>query len=304
MRILMFTCVLGGLMAAASARAAMIHQYTFNDGTANDSIGGANGTLVNGASVQNGKLVFDPAINNGFNTDPQSGQYVDLPANIAHTRAMSLEVWFTWGGGNSWQRIVDFGNSTAGRLPPTDFSATGYTGGGFIILTPSNGNGGLLGQISINSWGGSADTDYTATTDHLVIRTQHHLVFTHDPDAAMQAIYLDGALRGFTNARVDPSTTQYFNWFIGRSNFYSDPFFNGSIDEFRIYNNGLSASQVAADYQAGPVPVPEPTAVLALPALGVLLVRRTWSNRPRNVVIAASAARNNPERVHINSAPG
>ena len=34
------------------------------------------------------------------------------------------------------------------------------------------------------------------------------------------------------------------NW-IGRSQ-YSDPYFNGLIDEFRIYHNALSTDQIAA----------------------------------------------------------
>jgi hypothetical protein len=57
--------------------------------------------------------------------------------------------------------------------------------------------------------------------------------------------------------------------------------FNGTIDEFRIYNTALSAAQVAADATAGPnafgtVAVPEPTTILmlGLSAGGLLLLRR------------------------------
>jgi hypothetical protein len=39
------------------------------------------------------------------------------------------------------------------------------------------------------------------------------------------------------------STSQ--NW-IGRSQFASDPYFNGLVDEFRIYRGALSAAQIAA----------------------------------------------------------
>jgi hypothetical protein len=35
----------------------LTHQYTFNDGTANDSVGGANGVLVGGAAIVDGALV-------------------------------------------------------------------------------------------------------------------------------------------------------------------------------------------------------------------------------------------------------
>jgi hypothetical protein len=35
------------------------------------------------------------------------------------------------------------------------------------------------------------------------------------------------------------------NW-IGRSQYSADPYFSGSIDEFRIYYNALTADQITA----------------------------------------------------------
>jgi hypothetical protein len=89
---------------AVSAQADITHRYSFNDGTANDSIGTANGTLVNGATASGGKLVL---ANNGVNNNPATGQYVSLPSNILNTRDFTVESWFTWNGGNPWQRILD-----------------------------------------------------------------------------------------------------------------------------------------------------------------------------------------------------
>jgi len=61
-------------------------------------------------------------------------------------------------------------------------------------------------------------------------------------------LYLNGAAIGSNTAmsfapfRLE-STSQ--NW-IGRSQFAADPYFNGSIDEFRIYRNALGAEQITA----------------------------------------------------------
>ena len=43
--------------------------------------------------------------------------------------------------------------------------------------------------------------------------------------------------------------------YLGRSLFNADAFLNGSIDEFRVYNNALTALDVANSYATGPVPL-------------------------------------------------
>jgi len=261
------------LCVSGVCQAGLVNRYSFNDGTANDSVGGANGLPVNGPTIAGGQVIFDPAVNNGSNKSPATGQYIDLPDYIARTRALTLEVWATYRGGSAWQRIIDFGNCTAGELLPTDKTTIDYTGGGFIILTHNSG-GHLLGQISINSWGGSADTDYVAASIGLTTNVEHHVVFTHDPDIGKEVLYIDGTSVGSSVAEVDPSTTNYLNHFLGRSNFYQDPFFNGSINEVRIYDSYLTAADVQLHYQLGPNVVPEP-GTLALVAAGALaLVRR------------------------------
>jgi len=55
------------------------------------------------------------------------------------------------------------------------------------------------------------------------------------------------------------STTQ--NW-IGRSQYSSDPYLNGVVDDFLIYNRALSASEVStlASGGGGPTSTPTPTA--------------------------------------------
>jgi hypothetical protein len=269
------------LLCAATAQAALTHRYSFNDGTANDSVGAANGVLVNGASVSNGQLVFSPNVNTGFNSNPATGQYVDLPNNIAATRALTLEAWTTYRGGSNWQRIADFGNNSSGKeILPSDKTTLGYYGVGFIMLTPSNTFFDPIAQISVNSSGGP-DTDFVGAVDTpLTQNVQHHVVFTHDPDAGLNALWVDGKRLGQSVAQYDSSGMDYKNYWIGRSNFQQDAFYNGTINEFRIYNHGLTAAEVAANYARGADAVPEPAvaAVLAL-AAGAMILRRPRMGR-------------------------
>jgi hypothetical protein len=252
------------LFSASVSQAAVTHLYTFNDGTANDSVGAVNGTLVNGASVAGGKLLL---ANNGTNTDPSTGQYVSLSANILNTRNFSLEVWFTSNGGDAWQRILDLGNKDP---------ANPNNGKGFIILT--NNGGSCLGQVSINSWGDASDTDYAAGGS-FPVGGEHCLTYVHNLDQAAQQLYLDGNPVGSGAAHVDPSTANYSNFWLGRSQFSQDPFYNGSLDELRTYDSALSGSQVMADYVAGPT-VPEPS-TFALLAAGLGLAGWVWRRRKR-----------------------
>jgi hypothetical protein len=110
---------------------------------------------------------------------------------------------------------------------------------------------------------------------------EHHLVFTHDPDAGLERIYMDGTLLGSSVAEVDPSQAEYTNFWLGRSNFQKDPFFNGSINEFRIYDNALSTADVANSFAAGAdAPLPEPSALAsALAVAGASLLRRRRQRR-------------------------
>ena len=79
----------------------------------------------------------------------------------------------------------------------------------------------------------------------------HHTAVVIDGTTMTATLYLDGgAVAGTSSVAVLPKdlgvTTQ--NW-IGRSQFTADAFFNGTVDDFRIYNRALSAAEVR--YLAG-----------------------------------------------------
>ena len=270
------------LLLPAAARASLTHRYSFNDGTANDSVGNAHGVLVNGPTVVDGVLVFSPTTNDGVNINPATGQYVDLPNNIARTRALTIETWTTWRGGRPWQRIADFGNNEWNQeIPPTDKTTVGTFGKGFIMLTPSNGLGNPIAQISVNSWGGTNDTDLAVANQPLPLDTELHIVFTHDPNSTsyLDALYVNGVRWATSVADYDSSGMSYLNYWLGRSQFHQDPFYNGTINEFRIYDHGLTPAQVVENFNRGPNVVPEPAGLGLLCAAALPLLRRRRTHR-------------------------
>ena len=259
-------------VAAAPAHGAMTHKYTFNDdGQVLDSVGTVNGTLVHGAAVTGGRLVFDPLINNGTNTSVLTGQYVTLPTNILHTTSFTIESWVRWDGGSAWQRIIDMGHPVP--------SGSNTIAQGFIILS-FNGALRPIGQISLASWGGASDTDFVTSSAIFTTGLDHMITYAHNGQTGVDNIWIDNNLRGTTTGVVvDAALANYTAFYFGRSQFDVDPFFHGSMNEIRTFDNVLTNSQVLVDYIAGPTPVPEPAAALIFAIAGpALMVRR---NRKR-----------------------
>ena len=245
---------------ASPVNAGMTHRYSFNDDTANDSVGTANGVFVNptgSGNISGGQVNFG---NSGTSNDVTANNYVDLPNNIAKTANFTIEGWATWGGGNDWQRIFDFGNNTGNEEIPGS-TATGYTGTNYYMVTTRTGNdpgNGRLqnfnGEISLN---GSAFVNARNSTgqafEYGENDGEHAFALTYDKAAQTLSLYYDGALAAQTkNVNKDITTISQLNMWLGRSNWQGDPFFNGSINEFRIYDNALSSTQLAYDKAFGP----------------------------------------------------
>jgi len=208
----------------------LAHRYSFT-ANANDSEGSANGTLSGGATIASGVVVL-----NG------SSAFVDLPNDMfTNLNSGTFEAWFTDNGGGGWARLWDFGNSSGGE---------GNQGGGtsYMFLSIPSGFGGVRGAYNLGSGEQLIDLANRPT-----VGVEHHVVWTQDGNAQTAKIYIDGALIGendsftFTPAAIGSTVNDW----LGRSQ-YNDPYYYGSIDEFRIYSAALSAQQVTQDYQLGP----------------------------------------------------
>jgi len=220
------------LLAVSAHAQQLVHRYSFT-ADASDSVGGADGTLVGTAIVSNGAVVLDGVV----------GDYVNLPANlVTNLTNYSFEIWLTWNGGPAWQRIFDFGNSTAGQ--GVQSSATESA-----CLTPDDGS--QMGSFLYPTNGGFNAID---TTTPLTVGFLHQIVWTYDNPSTTAKLYVD-------SVQVDENTNQTVtladvgpteNDWIGQSQFFGDPEYFGSITEFRIYNGALSSGMVTSNYLNGP----------------------------------------------------
>jgi len=220
----------------------LIHRYSFNNGTASDSVGAANGVFYNtsgNASIANGQL----------NLVGSSGDYVDFGPGIITTTnittgALTFEAWVTFNPVNgAWARLFDFGN------------ISGSSGGNYIFLAPNNAANGGNARFAVTDSmpGGSGEVGLNFNS--LLGQTNLHLVAVFNPAPSRQflGLYTNGilAVTGLTGGKYIASINDVFS-FLGHSLWSGDAWLNGSIDEFRIYDGELDKFQIAASYQAGP----------------------------------------------------
>jgi hypothetical protein len=93
---LIVTTLFSFLAASAQSKADVVHRWSFNtDGMAEDSVGTANGTLVNGAIVSGGPVFLSGGV---------MAPYVELPANGAGNinvntyPNVTISAWYTGPG--------------------------------------------------------------------------------------------------------------------------------------------------------------------------------------------------------------
>ncbi len=256
----------------------LIHRYSFNDGTANDSVGSANGTFRNGSgasSISGGQLNLKGSTNDYVNF----GSGI-ISTNTLTTGAVTFEAWASFNSANTgWSRLFDFGASS------------GIQGANYIFLSPNNANNGGNARMAVTDGVGNGN-ETGFNTGNLLGRTNLHIVAVFNPAQNRQflGLYTNGVLAASTStgskqiASINDVTS-----FLGHSHWSNDPGLNGSIDEFRIYDGELNTNQIAATQALGPNQVlstssptlsaslagPDLTLSWPLPAAGFGLMTRT-----------------------------
>jgi hypothetical protein len=191
-----------------------------------------NGTLNGTAAYVNGPNGYGKALKfNGLDN------YVTLPiGNLLSTLSnITVATWVNWSGtGGGWQRVWDFGSG-----PPSGPN-------NYMFLTPAQGTTGPMTFAIMSP--SVAEKRFVARSS--LPTGWHHTAVVIDGTAMTATVYLDGSVVATNSVAVLPKnlgvTTQ--NW-IGRSQYPADAFFNGSVDDFRIYNRAMSASEIR--YLAG-----------------------------------------------------
>jgi hypothetical protein len=122
-----------------------------------------------------------------------------------------------------------------------------------LFTTPTYGGSGGKFRLGFGNSDPGFNNEFDVSSPNLFPKGKEtHLVVVYAPADGGTRIYVNGKL-DVSGAAPDPlSDLQDVLNYLGRSGYNGDPGFNGSFDEFRIYNGALSGSEVAANFTAGP----------------------------------------------------
>ena len=249
-----------GKCAPPGAGLVLRHRYSFDGPPSSvvvtDSVRSANGVLLYGSAgppYTNGVPDGSDFSGNGtLQLNGSSGCVFLPPRLISSLSNFTVEAWITWNGPSTgvWQRVFDFGLNDRGT------NANGI-GTNYVIFTVARGSSGLPGfeETTVNPFGNTVDPEALVLTGSapLPIGQEVYIAISYDPLTNSTRLYINGLLVNASSNAINPtsSITDYTDW-LGRSQWDRDPFFNGSFDEFRIWEGVLSDQEIASHNAAGP----------------------------------------------------
>jgi hypothetical protein len=236
-------CVSGQAPPASS----LVHRYSFGDigTTVSDSISGADGqTAATGADAMPGAPGSGaPLDGSGQLALDGTNGYVDLPNGILSSLGdATFMAWTAWRGAAAYERIFDFGTSTLGEGKRDQCKSC------VLIMTASGDprGQGLCAQVHTPNL---ATAEQIVTT-LLLDKTLRQVALVFKGGVSM-TLYLDGKAIGSTPITAALSDIVDNNDWLGLSQFNQDGTYQGSYDEFRIYDRALSACEVAVTAENG-----------------------------------------------------
>jgi hypothetical protein len=163
-------------------------------------------------------------------------QYLQLPPGIvSNYAAVTVETWATF----------------PDQLPVNCFffgfgTFSGSSGENYIFCAPQGGRAAITSGNYLSEQNAYTGVDFS-------YHTNFHLAFVFNPPTGYLAIYTNGILAALNSSVTTTfsSVNDLYSW-VGRSLYSGDPYPDFTLDEFRIYNGALSATEIAATQALGP----------------------------------------------------
>jgi hypothetical protein len=155
-----------------------------------------------------------------------------MPAGFADftTTGLTISVWAYPDTSPSWARFIDFGNGA----PSNNFffGRNGTSTQPIYSTYNGTGAGGNYGTGAITN---STWQLYTVTHSTTGIVT----------------IYINGVPQGSSGVVFIPNNVTRTLNYVGRSNFATDAYYDGKMDDLRIYRRALNSTEISTLYTRG-----------------------------------------------------
>jgi len=231
-----------------------VHRWSFTGNTLDTgTVGGATGTLNNGASIVGNRLSLDGSndymLTSGISAPITTKTLVSWVSLSTLSQGAGSALTLQQTGGGQFDGII-YGERTANQW--------------------MNGSNGFTRSNGANN-GGALETVTNPGEVMMAITYSSASLLTIYRDGLLYATYNPGSLL------AHPGTSEAL---FGYRHATNGPPLGGFINEARIYNSALTANEIQSLYLIGPeftqiqpLPAPEPSSLLLL-ALGTLFVAR------------------------------
>ncbi|MBQ1693567.1 MAG: LamG domain-containing protein, partial [Bacteroidales bacterium] len=196
--------------------------------------------------------------------------YVEYPeGKVYFDGSYSISIWVKWEECHVWDRILDFnqimpqaGNAVTWRIGSNvDGKANSLWLDQWVL---DNDNNPVSSIISLDNVPADAGLGYSVKLgqwDHYVVvydvsasnpqGVKHNEKGQEIRYRGAVTLYVNGKKVGQNNHCFNPQPIPTVANWLGRSRYQGDPHFKGWMDDFRIYDRKLSASEVQTLYKLG-----------------------------------------------------
>lgn len=227
------SAILSDYPVAPEEQSTPVVHYDFDtvEGTTLKDISG-NGhdaVLEGGVTISDDGVLDDGTLGKSAQFNGTDG-YVQMPDDVIYgLHNMTISTWVKPDTLGSWARIFDFGSESDPPYPN-------------FFLTVDSGNDNL--RLAFEAGSSSADKSLLDAGAVLQTGQWQHLAVVIDGTKA--TLYLNGEeiAQASDYQFVPMLITNMTSNMLGRSNYTADSYFDGSMDDFRIYNRALSAAEI------------------------------------------------------------
>lgn len=156
--------------------------------------------------------------------------YVDLPEGFSGFDGLTISVWVYPANVRSWAGFIDFGNGDSNNNILFGYSSTTSS----LLFTVFNG---------------TANLGTVAATDVIELNKWQHFAAT--VDVCGYAVLYKNGMPIKTGTTSPPWNVTRTNNYIARNNQSADTYYQGRLDDIRIYKKTLDANDIKDIYRQG-----------------------------------------------------